>query len=209
MASEGCSNLRETVSTLRQMAIDARNELQSFSTNLSLKDKKNVHRQKCLMLLVKMNIDAQGVLFAPRQNCDDGTIDMMKVIRYKCKWCGREFRTPNLHKCRFNPSNRCCLSCKHCGRFSSFEEEDWNVRAECVSDGVFAQPTITVKGFHCMKSDTEVGEGGYNDLPTALYGAISDGHGCQDWEIMDGYCGSQTFAAHQRKLEGEADGKNS
>ena len=70
MASEGCSNLRETVSTLRQMAIDARNELQSFSTNLSKKDKENVHRQRYLMLLVKMNVDAQMVLFGTEAKGD-------------------------------------------------------------------------------------------------------------------------------------------
>ena len=135
--------------------------------------------------------------------------DMTKVTRYKCKWCGREFHTPNRHKCKFNPTYRSCLSCKYCGKFSSFEEEDWSVRAECVSDGVFAQPTIVVNGFLCMKDNTEVGEGGYNDFPMALYCAIQDGHGCSDWEIMDGYCGSKTFAENQRKLEGESNSENS
>ena len=133
--------------------------------------------------------------------------DMEKVVRYRCKWCGREFRTPNRHKCRFNPSNRCCLSCKHCGKFASFEEENWNVPAECIADGVFAQPTITIKGFRCLKDATkdhkvvyEVGEGGYNDFPYAIYGAMSDGRGCPDWEIIDGYCGTRTFAEHQRRI---------
>lgn len=72
----------------------------------------------------------------------------------------------------------------------------------CVSDGVFEQPLTTVKGFHCMKNDISVGEGGYNDFPSAIYGAISDGHGCSDWEIMEDYFGSRTFAERQRSLEG-------
>lgn len=136
--------------------------------------------------------------------------DMEKVVRYRCKWCGREFRTPNRHRCRFDPSNRNCLSCKHCGKFDSCVEENWNVPAECVADGVFAQPTITIKGFRCLRDATnggegvyEVGEGGYNDFPYAVEGAIADGHGCSDWEIIEGYCGTRTFAERQRRFSQE------
>lgn len=143
-----------------------------------------------------------------REGMQDTQIDMTKVTRYKCRWCGREFRTSNRHKCRFNPAYRSCLSCKHCGKFDSFEEEDWNVPAECVADGVFRQPIITIKGFRCLrdapnggKGVYEVGEGGYNDFPYAVYGAISDGRGCVDWEIMEGYIGSKTFAKRQREME--------
>lgn len=55
--------LRNLVKTLRQMAIDARNEFQSFSSTLPKKDKENIHRSKCLMLLVRMNVEAQWGLF--------------------------------------------------------------------------------------------------------------------------------------------------
>ena len=122
---------------------------------------------------------------------------MEKVVRYRCKWCGREFRTPNRHRCRFDPANRSCLSCKHCGKFDSFEEDDWNI-----------------KGFRCLRGAPnggegvyEVGEGGYNDFPYAVYGAISDGRGCPDWEIIEGYCGTWTFAERQRKFNQEGDSK--
>ena len=61
--SDETEKLRNLVKTLRQMAIDARNEFQSFSFTLPQKDKENVHRQKCLMLLVRMNVEAQWGLF--------------------------------------------------------------------------------------------------------------------------------------------------
>ena len=61
--SNETEKLRNLVKTLRQMSIDARNELQSFSSTWPRKDKENIHRQKCLMLLVRMNIEAQWGLF--------------------------------------------------------------------------------------------------------------------------------------------------
>lgn len=61
--SDETEKLRNLVKTLRQMSIDARNEFQSFSSTLSQKDKENVHRQKCLMLLVRMNVESQCGLF--------------------------------------------------------------------------------------------------------------------------------------------------
>jgi hypothetical protein len=124
--------------------------------------------------------------------------NMKQVVRYECKWCGKLFKTPNRHNCRFDPEHHNCLSCRHCGKFDRHEEEDWTVRAECVADGVFAQPTIVVKGFRCEYDGTEVGEGSLNDFPYAI---SVDGQGCPNWKQMEGYIGTRSFAERQRKLE--------
>ena len=121
---------------------------------------------------------------------------MKKVVRYECKWCGHLFRTPNRHKCRFDPAWHNCLSCAHCGKFETVTEEDWSKPFNCVSDGVFAPHEITTMGFHCNHDDIGVGEGGYNDFPTAC-GQTK----CPDWELLPGYTGTKSFAKHQRELE--------
>lgn len=36
--------------------------------------------------------------------------NMKYVVRYECKWCGKLFKTPNRHNCRFDPRHHNCLS---------------------------------------------------------------------------------------------------
>jgi len=38
---------------------------------------------------------------------------MEKVIRYKCEYCDKEFRTPNRHQCKYDPKFKNCYTCKH------------------------------------------------------------------------------------------------
>lgn len=123
---------------------------------------------------------------------------LKKVVRYECRWCRKLFKTPNRHNCRFDPKNHNCLSCRHCGKFGTYTEEDQTISVECA--GVFAHPTIVVKGFRCERNGTEVGEGGLNDFPYAL---SVEGPGCRKWEQMEGYIGTRSFAERQRKLEQE------
>lgn len=42
---------------------------------------------------------------------------MEKVIRYKCEYCGKEFKMPDKHKCKFKPELRNCFTCKHLERW--------------------------------------------------------------------------------------------
>jgi len=37
---------------------------------------------------------------------------MKKVTRYQCEFCGKEFRTPDRHECKKNPTLKNCFSCK-------------------------------------------------------------------------------------------------
>ena len=122
---------------------------------------------------------------------------MKQVTRYECEWCGKLFRTPSRHKCRFDPANRNCLSCRHCGKFGAVEDEGPEV---CVGDGAFARPTIVTKGFRCEQPGTDVGDGFYNDFPAAVSCTPHGGHGCPGWEPMPGYTGSRSFAKQQREL---------
>lgn len=42
---------------------------------------------------------------------------MEQVTRYKCAWCGKEFKTPNRHLCKWDPDSHNCLSCVYRGEF--------------------------------------------------------------------------------------------
>lgn len=46
---------------------------------------------------------------------------MKEVIRYQCEFCGKEFRTPNRHVCKYDPKFKNCFSCKNC---IEFKKED-------------------------------------------------------------------------------------
>jgi len=39
---------------------------------------------------------------------------MKEVVRYQCEFCGKDFRTPNKHQCKYDPSLKNCYTCKHC-----------------------------------------------------------------------------------------------
>lgn len=38
---------------------------------------------------------------------------MKKVIRYECQFCKKDFKTPDRHECKFNPTLKNCFTCKH------------------------------------------------------------------------------------------------
>ncbi len=38
---------------------------------------------------------------------------MKKVIRYKCEYCNKEFKTPDRHFCKKKPELKNCFTCKH------------------------------------------------------------------------------------------------
>ena len=37
---------------------------------------------------------------------------MIAVTRYNCDTCGKDFKTPNRHKCKFDPNLKNCFTCK-------------------------------------------------------------------------------------------------
>lgn len=46
---------------------------------------------------------------------------LTEVKRYNCEFCGKDFRTPDRHICKFDPKFKNCHSCTHC---LGFEEQD-------------------------------------------------------------------------------------
>lgn len=48
---------------------------------------------------------------------------MEKVVRYNCKFCGKDFRTPDKHHCKKNPELKNCFTCKH---LKGWEESEDN-----------------------------------------------------------------------------------
>lgn len=131
--------------------------------------------------------------------------EMKKVIRYECPWCGKLFKTPNRHQCKFDPANRNCLSCRHCGAFGRSIEEDWERDFECVGDGLFRPREVVTMGFRCERDGTDVGEGGFNDFPVAV-SLLHQGRGCRDWEMLPDYTGTKSFAKHQNEVNATAGG---
>lgn len=110
---------------------------------------------------------------------------MKQVTRYQCEWCGKEFKTPDRHKCRWDPCAHNCLSCRHRGK--SVEEllEDstrW-LAFECpFNEDICESPSDFSKG-----------------------AVASEGNDCPHWEILDGYKGKESFAEIERDrlLKGE------
>lgn len=56
---------------------------------------------------------------------------MKQVIRYQCKHCKKEFKTPNRHYCKKNPELKNCFTCKH---LKGWEE------GPCIGEGQWAPP---------------------------------------------------------------------
>lgn len=113
---------------------------------------------------------------------------MKKVVRYQCEWCGKEFRTPDRHQCKWDPKWKNCLSCANRGKFVKGEApraslDGWE------GDGIS-------NGFECAVHG-ESGQGGWNDFDC---GAVSCAVlGCPDWKKIKGYNGKETF----KKIESE------
>lgn len=104
---------------------------------------------------------------------------MEKVTMYRCRWCGKNFKTPSRHDCRFDPGHRNCLSCKFRGAFVKGDDGGY-VGFGHIEDAV-------PDGFMCEKdTDPEVGkpgQGWWNDFPSAI--ARNTDGGCPDYEIGD------------------------
>lgn len=111
---------------------------------------------------------------------------MKKVTRYLCEWCGKEFKTPDRHRCRWSPEAHNCLSCKHRGK--SHKED--SIGAETYSEWV---------AFDCPFFDDPC------EAPCDFAkGAVSTkGNGCQHWELIEGYEGKTTFAKTESERKGE------
>lgn len=107
--------------------------------------------------------------------------EMKKVTVYKCKWCGRMFKTPNLHQCKFDPDLKNCMSCKHNAGCRPGEYEE----------GEFIPPRI-ICPFHPADDDG----GGNNEFPMAKENAQ-----CPHHELLEGYKGSKSFAARRDSVD--------
>lgn len=49
---------------------------------------------------------------------------MKKVTRYQCQFCKKDFKTPDKHRCKFNPELRNCFTCNHLKGW--LESEEYN-----------------------------------------------------------------------------------
>lgn len=107
---------------------------------------------------------------------------MKKVVRYQCEWCGKEFKTPDRHKCRWSPEAHNCLSCKH--------------RGKRVDDDI-TEYGDKWYGFECPYFEDPC------EAPCDFAkGAVSkEGNNCPHWEQVENYKGKKSFA----EIESERD----
>lgn len=102
-----------------------------------------------------------------------------RVIRYRCQWCGKEFKTDHLHDCKFDPDKRNCLSCIHQTGSDNETEDD--------------KPY-----FVC---DTVDGASRFCDIDTI---ARNNWNGeCPDYEAVPDWKGKETFRKRRQAQEGE------
>lgn len=110
--------------------------------------------------------------------------DFEEVKRYKCKWCGEEFKTNTRHCCKFNPVQKNCFSCKHCMGFE-VEYGEFNQK----------EPYVICNKDHEFE---------LHDL--YIYDWNLDGI-CEDYEEIDDYKGKESYCEKLSKMiMGEAIG---
>lgn len=112
---------------------------------------------------------------------------MKQVTRYLCELCGREFKTPDKHKCKWDPKWKNCLSCANRGRF---------VKGEPTRQIGFGEWEEGISNsFECHGEDYPPAEtaqqGGSNDFDC---GAVSCAElGCSNWKPLQDYKGKKTY----------------
>lgn len=50
---------------------------------------------------------------------------MKEVTRYQCKFCKKDFKTPDRHYCKFNPELKNCFTCKNLKEWSEGDRYDF------------------------------------------------------------------------------------
>ena len=114
---------------------------------------------------------------------------MTKVVRYKCEWCGIEFKTPHLHKCKWDVDAHNCLSCKHRGKYVQGTPTTHDPYTLGVVDAG------TSAYFECPFNNG----GGGNDFDCGA--TDPNGNGCEHWELIEGYEGKRTFIKIEQERE--------
>lgn len=110
-----------------------------------------------------------------------------RVIRYRCQWCGKEFKTDHLHDCKFDPDKRNCLSCIHqIGSFCRDEPGDgYEERGHYFQCEVLGKNTI---------EDT-------NKIEVLCLDFWRGG--CPFYESVPDWKGKETFRKRRQAQEGE------
>ena len=62
---------------------------------------------------------------------------MKAVTRYQCKFCKKDFKTPDRHHCKMNPALKNCFTCKYLKGWDSdniYDEYTMMPYPDCVAD---------------------------------------------------------------------------
>lgn len=93
---------------------------------------------------------------------------LKKVVRYQCQFCKKDFKTPDRHRCKFNPELKNCFTCKHLKGWiqSDYNEYGWGIDSgqnypDCTKgydDGSWDIESIKGVNYNMQCSEWEKGE---------------------------------------------------
>lgn len=124
---------------------------------------------------------------------------MKKVVRYQCEWCGKEFKTPDRHLCKWRPEIHNCLSCRHRGMFLKGEQPHpvhWDSMSPDWTEGKADRFACHAQaGTEFIEAD---GNWGWNLFPAAVRACHETEDGkpkwCHDWEPIPKYKGKKSYS---------------
>ena len=125
----------------------------------------------------------------------DGT-SLERIIAYRCRWCGKIFRTSGRHVCKFDPVLRNCLSCRHCRGVRFIAENGQNLDEFEAENGEY----FYEKWLQCDLGCDPFGE--IRSLPKlSARGWRAD---CGRHESMDNYAGKASYYEKIMRLSMES-----
>ena len=126
----------------------------------------------------------------------------IKITRYKCIWCGGEYKTDHRHRCRFDPAFRSCYSCEYCSGIEKIE----NTYSVPFAGSEVLSPSLRnmVEAWPKKKIACALG----HEVFTADIAGKKNDLQCCGYRTMDGYEGKKTYyerAVLQKRLQREDD----
>ena len=116
---------------------------------------------------------------------------MEQVTRYRCAWCGKEFKTPDRHDCKWDPDAHNCLSCVHRGKYHPESVLDFDPQT--------GEKDSLPAGFECACEwdDWCSFDGGFGRHAAS----VNHEKHCPDYKTVHGWKGKATFREIEQRRE--------
>lgn len=85
---------------------------------------------------------------------------LKEVKRYNCEFCKKDFKTPDKHKCKFDPKLKNCFTCKHFVEWeTNFGGDDYSFGLEwdlnCVKELEYTLADVKQDGYNLQCKEWE------------------------------------------------------